>query len=305
MASHVPARARPLRQERYTDEPTLKEHRRIMPAAGPMCTFDPWRRPAKAWRLPKPPTPSARGRSRPFAAEYAERAATARQLVDRCIHDLDGHADLAPVLGLLWLLNPPVWRPGGETPTANIAIRGCGRAQVEKFSYQCTLPLLQYGGVLIFIIVPSYVPTPVGRMADAPLSADLSIYRAVETQFKQVVIFGRRIRQAARPGVGSSRPCVVCCVDREGRCRRPRAAAGMARLPPVPTSPSLEPEHFYRVTMNLNSSLDEVGPAAAGSGRRSILFWAPRKAVAASARAGLVALAFRPWPYAAGAISAW
>ena len=60
--------------------------------------------------------------------------------------------------------------------------------------YQRSLSLLQYGGVLVFI-VPGYV-------LDAELVGwltrhytDLRIYRAVETQFKQVVIFGRRVRQ--------------------------------------------------------------------------------------------------------------
>ena len=78
----------------------------------------------------------------------------------------------------------------------NIGYQGQGRARLEKLFYQRALPLLQYGGVLIFI-VPSYV-------LDAELVgwltrhfADLRIYRAVETQFKQVVIFGRRCVSSA------------------------------------------------------------------------------------------------------------
>ena len=67
-------------------------------------------------------------------------------------------------------------------------------APARKAVLSTALPLLQYGGVLVYI-VPHYV-------LDAELVgwltrhfADLRIYRAVEAQFKQVVIFGRRIRQ--------------------------------------------------------------------------------------------------------------
>ena len=51
----------------------------------------------------------------------------------------------------------------------NIGYQGQGRARLEKLFYQRALPLLQYGGVLVFI-VPSYVARRrAGRMADAPL----------------------------------------------------------------------------------------------------------------------------------------
>ncbi|MCP2936629.1 DUF6094 domain-containing protein, partial [Salmonella enterica subsp. enterica serovar Typhimurium] len=87
--------------------------------------------------------------------------------------------------GLLWL-NPP-YGDLSKDVNGNIGYQGQGRARLEKLFYQRALPLLQYGGVLIFI-VPSYV-------LDAELVgwltrhfADLRIYRAVETQFKQVVI---------------------------------------------------------------------------------------------------------------------
>src|SRR3546814_5411453 len=112
---------------------------------------------------------------------------------DVCSSDL--HGDLMDTLisrqsfGLLWL-NPP-YGDLSKDVNGNIGYQGQGRARLEKLFYQRALPLLQYGGVLIFI-VPSYV-------LDAELVgwltrhfADLRIYRAVETQFKQVVIFGRR-----------------------------------------------------------------------------------------------------------------
>ena len=80
-----------------------------------------------------------------------------------------------------------------RTSARNIGYQGQGRARLETVLSR-SLSLLQYGGVLVFI-VPGYV-------LDAELVGwltrhytDLRIYRAVETQFKQVVIFGRRVRQ--------------------------------------------------------------------------------------------------------------
>src|SRR3546814_1159769 len=61
------------------------------------------------------------------------------------------------------------------------------------------MPQLQYGGVLVFII-PSYVldQEMVGWLTRH--FTDLSVYRAVDTQFKQVVVFGRRVRQRELAG---------------------------------------------------------------------------------------------------------
>src|SRR3546814_2160537 len=76
---------------------------------------------------------------------------------------------------------------------------GRGRARLEKLFYHKTLPQLQYGGVLVFII-PSYVldQEMVGWLTRH--FTDLSVYRAVDTQFKQVVVFGRRVRQRELAG---------------------------------------------------------------------------------------------------------
>ena len=42
-----------------------------------------------------------------------------------------------------------------RTPNGNIGYQGRGRARLEKLFYQRALPLLQYGGVLIFIVPPT------------------------------------------------------------------------------------------------------------------------------------------------------
>jgi hypothetical protein len=113
----------------------------------------------------------------------------------------------------------------------------------KSCSTSAALPLLQYGGVLVFI-VPSYV-------LDAELVgwltrhfADLRIYRAVETQFKQVVIFGRRVRQ--RDQVGSVKAVRNLLLQiGQGDAEAEELPSEWPFLPYiVPASPA-EPEHFY------------------------------------------------------------
>src|SRR3546814_2444580 len=72
--------------------------------------------------------------------------------------------------GLLWL-NPP-YGDLSKDVNGNIGYQGQGRARLEKLFYQRALPLLQYGGVLIFI-VPSYV-------LDAELVGWLTRHRSEE-----------------------------------------------------------------------------------------------------------------------------
>src|SRR3546814_7736776 len=73
---------------------------------------------------------------------------------DVCSSDL--HGDLMDTLisrqsfGLLWL-NPP-YGDLSKDVNGNIGYQGQGRARLEKLFYQRALPLLQYGGVLIFIV---------------------------------------------------------------------------------------------------------------------------------------------------------
>ena len=171
----------------------------------------------------------------------------------------------------------------------NIGYQGQGRARLENCSISA-LPLLQYGGVLIFI-VPSHV-------LDAELVgwltrhfADLRIYRAVETQFKPVVIFGRRVRQRDQAS-SRSKPCGLLLQIRTRRRRSRELPLEWPFLPyTVPASPA-ELEHFYRVTMGPSSS--PMKSAGWDSGRRSIRTWAPRSGRCVRPRGPAVALASRP-----------
>jgi hypothetical protein len=109
--------------------------------------------------------------------------------------------------------------------------------------------------VLIYI-VPHYV-------LDAELVgwltrhfADLRIYRAVDTQFKQVVIFGRRFASATRHRI---RPRARCCCRSGKATPKPRSCQSNGRSCRTRCLPAAEPEHFYRVTMEPEQFADEVG----------------------------------------------
>jgi hypothetical protein len=176
-----------------TDEPTLERAlNALMPSDGPMCILDPCA--GEGVAIAEAAHALGREQAKAFAVEFdAERARHARGLVDHCLHaDLMDTMISKQSFGLLWL-NPP-YGDLSKDVNGNIGYQGQGRARLEKLFYQRSLSLLQYGGVLVFI-VPGYV-------LDAELVGwltrhytDLRIYRAVETQFKQVVIFGRRVRQ--------------------------------------------------------------------------------------------------------------
>src|SRR3546814_10855996 len=77
------------------------------------------------------------------------RATHARLLVDHCIHgDLMDTMISRQAFGLLWL-NPPYGDLARDT-SGNLGYEGKGRARLEKLFYQRMLPLLQYGGILVF-----------------------------------------------------------------------------------------------------------------------------------------------------------
>lgn len=256
MALMFPRLARNFVKNGYfpTDEPTLdRALSALAPSDGPMCILDPCA--GEGVAIAEAAHALGRAQVKAYAVEFdAERARHARQLVDRCLHsDLMDTLISRQTFGLLWL-NPPYGdlvcdQANGRT--------GQGRDRLEKIFYQRSVPLLQYGGVLVFII-PHYT-------IDAELVGwltrhftDLRIYRSVDSQFKQVVIFGRRIRQ--REQVSSS------TAIRERLLQVGHGDVEADELPSdwtlspytVPPSPS-EPEYFYRITMEPEQFAAEVG----------------------------------------------
>lgn len=129
-----------------------------------------------------------------YAVEYEQnRTAEAATLTNYCLRsNLFGTIISAKCFGLLFL-NPPY---GDIAPDPNIArflVESEGRKRLEKEFYQHSLAYLQYGGVLVFIIPHTVLDEQMARWIATHYS-EIRIYEAVDKQFKQVVIFGVRIR---------------------------------------------------------------------------------------------------------------
>ncbi|MDR2111614.1 MAG: DUF6094 domain-containing protein [Candidatus Accumulibacter sp.] len=239
-----------------TDEASLERIlKALVPANGPMNIIDPCAGEGAAIAE----TAHALGREQvtAYAVEFdAERAAHARQLVDHGLHgDLMDTLISRNAFGLIWL-NPPYGDLSGDA-NGNIGYPGKGRARLEKLFYQKTLPLLQYGGVLVFII-PSYV-------LDAELVgwlirhySDLRVFRAVDATYQQVVVFGVRQRQRdlAPAGVKAVRERLraIGVGDIEAEelpLEWPHAPYA------VPAAPGAV-EQFFRISMEPEQFADEV-----------------------------------------------
>jgi hypothetical protein len=173
-----------------TDEPTLERVLNALePVTGPVCILDPCA--GEGVALAEVAACLGRDRVRSYSVEYdAERAAHARSLLTRCLRaDLMDTFITRQSFGLLWL-NPPY----GDLLRDQLGgYQFEGRARLEKLFYKRAVPLLQKNGVLIYI-VPAYSLDKelVGWLTKD--FADVCVYRAVDPQFKQVVIFGRRAR---------------------------------------------------------------------------------------------------------------
>ena len=87
----------------------------------------------------------------------------------------------------------------------------------------------------------------------------MRIYQAVDKQFKQVVIFGRRIRQRdqASDAVKATRGLLLQIGQGDAEAEELPSEWPFLPYNPVPASLA-EPEHFYRVTMEPEQFADEV-----------------------------------------------
>ncbi|GKT17372.1 class I SAM-dependent methyltransferase [Acidovorax sp. SUPP2522] len=258
MALMFPRLARNFAKNGYfpTDEPTLERAlKALAPAPARMSIIDPCA--GEGVAIAEAAHALGRSQVSAYAVEFdGERASHARGLVDHCLHsDLMDTLVSRQSFGLLWL-NPP-YGDLSRSADGDIGYQGQGRARLEKLFYQRSLPLLQYGGVLVFII-PSHV-------LDAELVGwltrhftGLRIYRAVETQYKQVVIFGTRVRQRD----------LLADAARPARQRLLQIGAGDVSaeelplewpfLPYTVPSATAEPEHFCRVSMEPEQFAREV-----------------------------------------------
>jgi hypothetical protein len=119
----------------------------------------------------------------------AERAANAKSLLDHVVHaDFNDCTVSTGQFNLLWL-NPPY----GDRITDHM-VRDSdqrGRDRWEKYFLNRSLPMLSFGGLLIFII-PHYVIDRHLAKQLARCLDSLSVYRLPEDQFKQIVVMGYR-----------------------------------------------------------------------------------------------------------------
>ncbi|WP_458737152.1 DUF6094 domain-containing protein [Pseudomonas chlororaphis] len=251
MALMFPRLARNFARNGYypTDEITLERSlQALIPSTtGRMRIFDPCA--GEGVAIAEAAHALGRDQVDALAVEYdQQRAEHARTLLDRVLHsDLMDTMISRQSFGLLWL-NPPYGDLVADHSGAS-QYQGNGRRRLEKLFYQRSLPLLQYGGVLV-LIVPHYV-------LDDELSGwlcnhftDLRIYAAADPTFKQVVIFGIRVRRQ-----DLARPREVAQV----RDRLQAIGAGQEVAEELPATWPWEPyavvpttnelEHFYRITL--------------------------------------------------------
>ncbi|MFK1437580.1 DUF6094 domain-containing protein [Pseudomonas aeruginosa] len=258
MALMFPRLARNFAKAGYypTDEATLERAlNALAPSDGPMCILDPCAGEGAA--IAEAAHCLGREQVRTFAVEFdEERANHARTLVDHCIHgDLMDTLISRQNFGLLWL-NPP-YGDLAKDANGNIGYEGRGRARLEKLFYQRTLPLLQYGGILVFIL-PSHVldPEMVGWLTRH--FTDLSIRRAVDTQFKQVVVFGRRVRQRELVGDAVKAVRAQLLQIGLGEIEAEELPPDWTLLPYFVPPATSEPEHFYRLSIEPAQFAEEV-----------------------------------------------
>lgn len=260
MALMFPRLARNFARNGYypTDETTLERSlQALAPASnGTLRILDPCA--GEGMALAEAAHALGRERVTTYAVEYdQERANHCRTLLDHVLHsDLMDTMISRQAFGLLWL-NPPY----GDLVTDHCRAsqyQGSGRKRLEKAFYQRALPLLQYGGVLVFI-VPHYVLDDelCGWLCNH--FTELRIYSAADPTFKQVVIFGIRVRRQ-----DLARPRNVAQV----REHLQAIGAGVHRAEELPASWPWEPysilpattdlEHFYRLTLEPGQFNQEV-----------------------------------------------
>jgi hypothetical protein len=225
-----------------TDEPTLERCLGALePADGLMTILDPCA--GEGVAIGEIAIDLGRDRVRSYAVEYdVERAKSAQRLSDRCLQsDFNDTVISKASFGLL-LLNPPY----GDLVTDQLrSYEFRGRARLEKVFYQRSWPLLQLDGVIINII-PGYILDEeyVGWLTRH--FKDIRVFRAVETKFQQVVVFGRRSRKQDQ-SLSDARSA------RETLLKIGRGEIEVEEIPPdwpfqpyrIPTAAG-EPEHFFR-----------------------------------------------------------
>lgn len=194
-----------------------------------------------------------------YAVEYnTERAMHAKSLVDHCLRsDLMDTMISRQSFGLLWL-NPPY----GDLPADFNGLstyQGTGRKRLEKLFYQRSLPYLQYDGILVFIVPYTVLDAELCTWLSNHFTA-LAVFEAVDKQFKQVVIFGKRTRSKDRGSSADQKAIKEQLIAvGQGSVQPPELPIDhplVAYHVPKAIQPSVE--HFYRISIEPQQLLDEI-----------------------------------------------
>jgi hypothetical protein len=196
-----------------------------------------------------------RDRVRAYAVEFdMERASHAQQLADHCLHsDFMDTFISRNSFGLAWM-NPPY----GDLVRDDLGGKPFkGRARLEKVFYERTVPLLQFGGIGVLIIPWTVLDDEfIGWITKH--FGNLQVFRAVDCQFRQVVIFGRRVRQSELRLRDAKLFRDELHAIRQGDAQAPELPSVWSRPRYTVPSSSDEPEHFYRLSLDPRQLLSEV-----------------------------------------------
>ncbi|WP_434778523.1 DUF6094 domain-containing protein [Neisseria sp. Ec49-e6-T10] len=117
-----------------------------------------------------------------------ERALHSKKLLDQCIHsDIEDVIFQQNAVGLLFL-NPPYGLKNKDSESLDKSER------LEEIFFRKTFPELQYNGILV-LLIPSQSLTERFASQIASSLIDITIGKAPEGQFNQVIIMGRRIQK--------------------------------------------------------------------------------------------------------------
>lgn len=256
MALMFPRVARNFAKNGYfpTDEGTLERViQAIEPSPGIMAIFDGCA--GEGVAIAEVAHALGRDQVRSYAVEYdMERASHARRLVDHCLHsDLMDTFISRSSFGLLWL-NPPY----GDLVRDDLGGKQFqGRARLEKVFYDRTVPLLQYGGIGVLTIPSTTLDDEFIGLITKHFGS-LQVFRAVDRQFRQVVIIGIRLRQNELRQRDARLFRDELHSIRNGEAEAPELPSTWSRPRYTVPSSAAEPEHFYRLSLDPQQLLSEV-----------------------------------------------
>lgn len=177
-----------------------------------------------------------------------ERANNAKTLLDHVVYTDINDCYVTPgQFNFLWL-NPPY----GDRITDQTVreASSTGRDRWEKYFLSRCLPMLSYGGLLVFII-PHYVLDRHLAKQLARCLDSLSIYRLPEDQFKQIVVLGYRRRAENQGNTAEANLLLDVGNDRSNASELPEVPDRFYTLPTLSAS-------MVQKTVEIRSTLPTV-----------------------------------------------